>query len=83
MVAGQSLCRWSMEGLRPLWSWALGPILGKLGEVAGELLPNVLRLRLTAHTLQWGPGLVQLSAASWWVSSSQSGLCGLFRVDFM
>lgn len=31
-----------------------GSILGKLGEVAVELLLNVLSPRLTAHILQWG-----------------------------
>lgn len=53
MMMGHSLCRWSMEGL---WSSAESGftlILGQLGKVAAELLPNGLSPCLIVHDLQW------------------------------
>lgn len=42
-----------MEGLLSSVQLGLGMILGKLGEVVVELLPDILSPRLTFHSLQW------------------------------
>lgn len=53
MVMGQTLCGWSMEGLQASAEPGFGLILGKPCEVAVELLPDGLGLRLSDHVLQW------------------------------
>lgn len=53
MVTRQSLCGWSMEGLRSSVELGSGLVFGKLGEEAVELLPNGQSPRLPVHIPPW------------------------------
>lgn len=53
MVMGQTLCGWSMEGLRSSVKPGFGTMLGKPCEVAMEVLLGGLSLCLSDHVLQW------------------------------
>lgn len=53
MVTGQSLCRWSVEGLQSAVELGFGPVLRKMGEEAVDMLPGGLRVGLIGPVFFW------------------------------
>lgn len=66
MVTRQSLCGWSMDGLRSSVELGFGPIFGKMGGVAVELLPNSLSPHLTVNILEY----ICVSSCHWLLGGS-------------
>lgn len=61
----QSLCGWSIVGLQSSVQLGFGPILGKLGEMAVELLPMALVHTSLSTATSGRHWRVHLSSASW------------------